>query len=140
MDTLSYTPDAQNLPAEPTGRRGLFIVVEGGDGAGKTTQLTLLNEALSARGYRVITTREPGGTEIGEKLRALVLEAGQGTIDDRTEALIFAASRAAHASQLIRPALAEGAIVLSDRYIDSSAAYQGVGRDLGIETIVDLSR
>ena len=140
MDTLSYTPDAQNLPADPTGRRGLFIVVEGGDGAGKTTQLTLLNEALSARGYRVITTREPGGTEIGEKLRALVLEAGQGTIDDRTEALIFAASRAAHASQLIRPALAEGAIVLSDRYIDSSAAYQGVGRDLGIETIVDLSR
>ena len=140
MDTLSYTPDAQNLPADPTGRRGLFIVVEGGDGAGKTTQLTLLNEALSARGYRVITTREPGGTEIGEKLRALVLEAGQGTIDDRAEALIFAASRADHASQLIRPALAEGAIVLSDRYIDSSAAYQGVGRDLGIETIVDLSR
>ena len=140
MDTLSYTPDAQNLPADPTGRRGLFIVVEGGDGAGKTTQLALLNEALSARGYRVITTREPGGTEIGEKLRALVLEAGQGTIDDRTEALIFAASRAAHASQLIRPSLAEGAIVLSDRYIDSSAAYQGVGRDLGIETIVDLSR
>lgn len=140
MDTLSYTPDAQNLPTDPTGRRGLFIVVEGGDGAGKTTQLALLNEALSARGYRVITTREPGGTEIGEKLRALVLEAGQGTIDDRTEALIFAASRAAHASQLIRPALAEGAIVLSDRYIDSSAAYQGVGRDLGVETIVDLSR
>lgn len=66
-----------------------FIVVEGGDGAGKTTQLALLNEALSARGYRVITTREPGGTEIGEKLRALVLEAGQGTIDDRTEALIL---------------------------------------------------
>ena len=140
MDTLSYTPDAQNLPADPTGRRGLFIVVEGGDGAGKTTQLALLDEALRDRGYRVITTREPGGTEIGEKLRALVLEAGQGTIDDRTEALIFAASRAAHASQLIRPALAEGAIVLSDRYIDSSAAYQGVGRDLGVETIVDLSR
>ena len=125
MDTLSYTPDAQNLPADPTGRRGLFIVVEGGDGAGKTTQLALLNKALRDRGYRVITTREPGGTEIGEKLRALVLEAGQGTIDDRAEALIFAASRAAHASQLIRPALAEGAIVLSDRYIDSSAAYQG---------------
>ena len=114
-------------------------MVEGGDGAGKTTQLALLNEALSARGYRVITTREPGGTEIGESA-SLVLEAGQGTIDDRTEALIFAASRAAHASQLIRPSLAEGAIVLSDRYIDSSAAYQGVGRDLGIETIVDLSR
>ena len=109
MDTLSYTP----LPdsADPANRRGLFIVVEGGDGAGKTTQLTLLNEALRARGYRVVTTREPGGTEIGEKLRALVLEAGQGAIDDRTEALI-----------------------------DSSAAYQGVGRDLGVNTIVDLSR
>ena len=138
MDTLSYTP----LPdsANPTNRRGLFIVVEGGDGAGKTTQLTLLDEALRARGYRVVTTREPGGTEIGEKLRALVLEAGQGAIDDRTEALIFAASRAAHAAQLIRPALAEGAIVLCDRYIDSSAAYQGVGRGLGVNTIVDLSR
>ena len=69
-----------------------------------------------------------------------MLEAGQGAIDDRTEALIFAASRAAHAAQLIRPALAEGAIVLCDRYIDSSAAYQGVGRDLGVNTIVDLSR
>lgn len=110
MDTLSYTPlPAPETPdsANPANRRGLFIVVEGGDGAGKTTQLTLLDEALRARGYRVVTTREPGGTEIGEKLRALVLEAGQGAIDDRTEALIFAASRAAHAAQLIRPALAE---------------------------------
>lgn len=143
MDTLSYTPlPAPETPdsANPANRRGLFIVVEGGDGAGKTTQLALLDEALRARGYRVVTTREPGGTEIGEKLRALVLEAGQGAIDDRTEALIFAASRAAHAAQLIRPALAEGAIVLCDRYIDSSAAYQGVGRSLGVNTIVDLSR
>lgn len=143
MDTLSYTPlPAPETPdsANPANRHGLFIVVEGGDGAGKTTQLTLLDEALRARGYRVVTTREPGGTEIGEKLRALVLEAGQGAIDDRTEALIFAASRAAHAAQLIRPALAEGAIVLCDRYIDSSAAYQGVGRGLGVNTIVDLSR
>ena len=134
MDTLSYTPlPAPETPgsANPANRRGLFIVVEGGDGAGKTTQLALLDEALRARGYRVVTTREPGGTEIGEKLRALVLEAGQGAIDDRTEALIFAASR---------PALAEGAIVLCDRYIDSSAAYQGVGRSLGVNTIVDLSR
>lgn len=155
MDTLSYTPASsprrsaltdssagvfRDASGDLSGRPGLFIVVEGGDGAGKTTQLALLERALSTRGYRVMTTREPGGTEIGEKLRSLVLEAGQGTIDERTEALIFAASRAAHASQLIRPALAEGAIVLCDRYIDSSAAYQGVGRNLGVETIVNLSR
>ena len=89
MDTLSYTPDAQNLPADPTGRRGLFIVVEGGDGAGKTTQLALLNKALRDRGYRVITTREPGGTRDWREAARPRPGSRSGTIDDRTEALIL---------------------------------------------------
>ena len=126
-DSLSYTPGTADHPRVSDGTpTGLFIVFEGSDGSGKTTQLSLLADALTARGYTVITTREPGGTEIGEKLRDLVL--------------IFAASRAAHAAQKIRPALAAGAVVLSDRYIDSSAAYQGAGRSLGVESIIDLSR
>lgn len=136
---LNYTPDTDSSATQDAAP-GFFIAFEGGDGSGKTTQIKLLAEALTARGYRVVTTREPGGTEIGEKLRSLVLEHGQGEVDPHTEALIFAASRAALAHQLIRPALAEGAIVLCDRYIDSSAAYQGAGRGLGIDNVVDLSR
>lgn len=136
---LIYTPDAD--PARTHGPHpGTFIVFEGGDGSGKTTQIKLLANALTERGYRVLVTREPGGTEIGEKLRSLVLEHGNGEIDPHTEALIFAASRAAHARQKIQPALEDGTIVLCDRYIDSSAAYQGAGRGLGLENITDLSR
>ncbi|NYE96262.1 dTMP kinase [Psychromicrobium silvestre] len=118
---------------------GLFIALEGGDGAGKSTQANLLAQALQSSGYRVVRTREPGGTEVGEKLRSIVLDHGQGEIDARTEALIFAASRAAHAEQLIRPALAEGKIVITDRYIDSSVAYQGAGRELGEQRIRELN-
>ena len=140
-DSLHYTP--QSTPAQPGSapdRRGLFIVLEGGDGAGKTTQLARLQAALEAQGYTVIATREPGGTPLGEALRELVLKHGSSEVDARAEALIFAASRAAHAAQKIRPALAAGAVVLSDRYLDSSAAYQGIGRNLGKDTITDLSR
>ena len=118
---------------------GLFIAFEGGDGAGKSTQAAELASALESRGLRVLRTREPGGTPIGEKLRALVLEHGHGHIDAHTEALIFAASRAAHASQVIRPALERGAIVLTDRYIDSSVAYQGAGRDLGTDAVRNIN-
>ena len=140
-DSLSYTPGTADHPRVSDGTpTGLFIVFEGSDGSGKTTQLSLLADALTARGYTVITSREPGGTEIGEKLRDLVLSNSGDPVDARTEALIFAASRAAHAAQKIRPALAAGAVVLSDRYIDSSAAYQGAGRSLGVESIIDLSR
>lgn len=114
---------------------GLFIAFEGGDGAGKSTQAARLAEALESRGLKVLRTREPGGTPIGEKLRSLVLDHGHGHIDAHTEALIFAASRAAHAGQVIRPALERGDIVLTDRYIDSSVAYQGAGRDLGTEAV-----
>lgn len=118
---------------------GLFIAFEGGDGAGKSTQAARLAEALESRGLAVLRTREPGGTPIGEKLRSLVLDHGHGHIDAHTEALIFAASRAAHAGQVIRPALERGDIVLTDRYIDSSVAYQGAGRALGMDAVRSLN-
>lgn len=118
---------------------GLFIAFEGGDGAGKSTQAAELARALEARGMTVLRTREPGGTPIGEKLRSLVLDHGHGHIDAHTEALIFAASRAAHASQVIRPALERGETVLTDRYIDSSVAYQGAGRSLGADAVRSIN-
>ena len=118
---------------------GLFITFEGGDGAGKSTQAAKLTAALSAGGRTVVRTREPGGTPVGEQLRSLVLEHGNGEIDARTEALIFAASRAAHVAQVIRPAVERGDIVVCDRYIDSSVAYQGSGRDLGTEDVRRLN-
>lgn len=118
---------------------GLFIAFEGGDGAGKSTQAARLFDALESKGLTVLRTREPGGTPIGEKLRSLVLDHGHGTIDARTEALMFAAARAAHASQVIRPALALGHVVITDRYIDSSVAYQGAGRGLGAQEVRSLN-
>lgn len=118
---------------------GLFVAFEGGDGAGKSTQARLLAEKLRAEGREVLLTREPGGTDIGEKLRALVLEHGHGEIDSRTEALIFAAARAAHVAQAIRPALARGAVVITDRYIGSSIVYQGIARGLGAEEVRGLN-
>lgn len=118
----------------------LFIVLEGGDGAGKSTQAALLADHLHGLGHEVVRTREPGGTPIGEKLRSLVLEHGHGEVDARTEALLFAAARAAHVQQLILPALARGATVICDRFIDSSVAYQGVGRGLGTDEVLSLNR
>lgn len=130
------TDTAESQPAPP---RGLFIAFEGGDGAGKSTQAKLLTATLEATGRAVLLTREPGGTPIGEKLRSLVLDHGQGQIDARTEALMFAAARAAHVSQVILPALAAGVVVVTDRYIDSSVAYQGAGRDLGETPVRELN-
>ncbi|MHA7189967.1 dTMP kinase [Arthrobacter sp. MDT2-16] len=123
----------------PHGLPGLFIALEGGDGGGKSTQATLLCRALEAGGRRVVRTREPGGTPIGETLRSLVLEHGHGEIDARTEALLFAASRAAHVQQVIVPALERGDVVVCDRYIDSSVAYQGTGRGLGAQAVLDVN-
>lgn len=120
-------------------RAGVFIAFEGGDGAGKSTQAGRLAAALESLGYTVLRTREPGGTPVGEKLRSLVLDHGNGDIDAHTEALIFAASRAAHATHVIRPALGRGEIVLTDRYIDSSVAYQGAGRNLGLDAVRSLN-
>jgi dTMP kinase len=125
--------------AAPARTGGLFIAFEGGDGAGKSTQAAAVQARLEGLGHTVLRTREPGGTPVGEKLRALVLEHGNGEIDARTEALIFAASRAAHVSQVIVPALERGDVVLCDRFIDSSVAYQGAGRELGIESVRDLN-
>lgn len=123
----------------PADAPGLFIAFEGGDGAGKSTQAALLAQALSDAGRTVLRTREPGGTPVGEKLRSLVLDHGQGEIDARCEALIFAAARAAHATQVIAPAVARGEVVITDRYIDSSIAYQGVGRGLGAAEVQQLN-
>ncbi|WP_394251424.1 dTMP kinase [Arthrobacter pityocampae] len=123
----------------PHGLPGLFIALEGGDGAGKSTQAALLCEALDSAGHTVVRTREPGGTPIGEKLRSLVLDHGHGEIDARTEALMFAASRSAHVHQVIVPALERGDVVVCDRFIDSSVAYQGAGRGLGAQVVLDVN-
>ena len=120
-------------------RRGSFIVFEGVEGAGKGTQIRMAREFLESQGHHVLVTREPGGTALGERLRDALL-AGRGeSIDHRAEALLFAASRAQHVSHVIRPALEEGKIVLCDRYMDSSLAYQGAGRGLGEQDVLSLN-
>jgi dTMP kinase len=116
---------------------GLFIAFEGGDGAGKSTQVALLREALETAGRTVTVTRQPGGTDLGREIRDLVLHGAH--VAPRAEALLFAADKAHHVDQLIRPALDRGDVVLTDRYTDSSVAYQGAGRDLGAQEIHDLN-
>lgn len=118
--------------------RGLFITFEGGDGSGKTTQAELLDAWLRERGETTLRSREPGGTEVGEQLREIVLH-HRGEISSRAEALLYAADRAQHIDTKIRPALERGEIVLQDRYIDSSLAYQGAGRALGVDEVRALS-
>lgn len=109
---------------------GLFITFEGPDGAGKTTQLQILAERLTQEGYNVLCTREPGGTRIGDKIREILLDPANKEMDVRAEALLYAAARAQHVAEVIYPALRAGKIVLCDRFIDSSLAYQGWGRGL----------
>lgn len=116
---------------------GLFIVFEGGDGAGKSTQVTLLRDALCGEGRQVTVTRQPGGTPLGQQIRDLVLHGEHVT--PRAEALLFAADKAHHVETLIRPALQRGDVVISDRYTDSSVAYQGAGRALGAQEVHDLN-
>ncbi len=118
--------------------RGLFITLEGGDGSGKTTQAELLREWLAGQGRTVLHTREPGGTEVGVEVREIVLH-HRGDISPRAEALLYAADRAHHIATLVRPALDRGDVVIQDRYIDSSVAYQGVGRVLDPEEVRGLS-
>ena len=113
---------------------GRFVVLEGGDGSGKSTQLPRLADWLRGRGLKVVVTREPGGSSLGQGLRALVLE-GDESIDPTAEALLMAADRAQHVAEVIRPARARGAWVLSDRHVPSSLVYQGVVRDLGVDVI-----
>lgn len=121
----------------PTGGGGLFVSFEGGDGAGKSTQLQLLAQWLRDGGHEVVTTREPGGTRLGLQLRDAVLHGEH--VGPRTEALLYATDRAHHVDTVVAPALARGAVVLTDRYLDSSVAYQGDGRDLGAQEVERLS-
>ena len=119
---------------------GLFISFEGVDGAGKTTQVNLLADYLRALGREVVVTREPGGTALGTQIRAMLLTTNPDEeISPRTEALLFAADRAQHVSEVIRPALERGAVVITDRYLDSSLAYQSGGRELTADDIRTLS-
>ena len=124
-----HAPRASTAP-------GLFVCFEGGDGAGKSTQVRLLTEHLTSRGGDVLVTRQPGGTALGARIRELVLHGDH--VSPRAEALLFAADKAHHVDELIRPALAAGRVVITDRYTDSSIAYQGAGRDLGADEIRDL--
>ncbi len=119
--------------------RGLFITFEGLDGCGKSTQMELLAEGLRERGFVVLLTREPGGTPLGEAIRDLLLDPEHHGMSARAEALLYAAARAHLVEQVIRPALEDGQVVLCDRYIDSSLAYQGYGRGLGTDDIVTLN-
>ncbi len=117
---------------------GLWVTFEGGDGSGKTTQAGLLEEWLRERGRTVVRTREPGGTEVGNLIRDIVLH-HRGDIAPRAEALLYAADRAHHVATLVRPALERGEVVIQDRYLDSSVAYQGAGRVLDSDEIRRLS-
>jgi dTMP kinase len=123
-------------PSTTTPRLGLFVAFEGGDGAGKSTQVRLLAQALSDAGREVVVTRQPGGTPLGSAIRDLVLHGGH--VSPRAEALLYAADKAHHVDELIRPTLERGVDVLTDRYTDSSIAYQGAGRDLGPQEIHEL--
>jgi dTMP kinase len=115
----------------------MFVSFEGVDGSGKSTQAEALGESLAAEGLEVVLTREPGGTELGERARELVLNGP--SMGAWAEAALYAASRAEHVEEVIRPALDRGAIVVCDRYIDSSLAYQGIARGLGVDAVLDLN-
>jgi dTMP kinase len=120
--------------------RGRFISLEGGEGAGKSTQLAALGAALEGRGLSVVLTREPGGSPNAEAIRALLLQGEEARWNPRAEALLFAAARADHIARTIRPAIERGQWVLSDRFVDSSMAYQGEAGGLGMEAVRDLHR
>jgi dTMP kinase len=120
-------------------KRGLFIVFEGGEGAGKSVQTQMLANRLRQAGKKVVVTREPGGTRIGEQIRAITHNTENVDLDPVAEAYLMAASRAQHVRETIAPALEDGKIVISDRFVDSSIAYQGFGRNLGVKEIAALN-
>jgi len=119
--------------------KGLFITFEGMDGAGKSTHVSFLAESLRALGYAVVVTREPGGCPLAEKIREVLLDNQNVNMSARAEALLYAAARAEHVEKVIIPAIASGAVVICDRFVDSSLAYQGGARGLGMEAITQLN-
>jgi dTMP kinase len=121
-------------------KKGYFISSEGPEGAGKTTVMNLLGDKLKAEGYEVVMTREPGGISISEKIRDIILDTEHIMMDSRTEALLYAAARRQHLVEKVQPAIAEGKIVICDRFIDSSLAYQGYARGIGMEEILVINK
>ena len=119
---------------------GLFVCFEGGEGAGKSTQSLLLRQWLVERGHDVLLTFEPGDTEVGKELRRIVLDPATGELSDRTEALLYAADKAEHVDHVVLPALARGEVVITDRYVDSTLAYQGAGRTLDVAEVEAVAR
>ncbi|MDT6986141.1 dTMP kinase [Streptomyces lusitanus] len=149
VDDRSGVPLRQDLrdallggddPAPASAGTGFFIALEGGDGAGKSTQAEALADWIRAKGHEVVLTREPGATPVGKRLRSILLDVSSAGLSHRAEALLYAADRAEHVDTVVRPALERGAVVISDRYIDSSVAYQGAGRDLSPTEIARINR
>lgn len=149
VDDRSGVPLRQDLrdallggddPVTAPSANGFFIALEGGDGAGKSTQAEALAEWIRAKGHEVVLTREPGATPVGKRLRSILLDVSSAGLSHRAEALLYAADRAEHVDTVVRPALERGAVVITDRYIDSSVAYQGAGRDLSPTEIARISR
>ncbi|MGN7142513.1 dTMP kinase, partial [Streptomyces pseudogriseolus] len=149
VDDRSGVPLRQDLrdallggddPAPAPAGTGFFIALEGGDGAGKSTQAEALADWIRAKGHEVVLTREPGATPVGKRLRSILLDVSSAGLSHRAEALLYAADRAEHVDTVVRPALERGAVVISDRYIDSSVAYQGAGRDLSPTEIARINR
>ncbi|KUO52854.1 MAG: hypothetical protein APF76_14605 [Desulfitibacter sp. BRH_c19] len=120
--------------------RGIFITIEGPDGSGKSTQAVRLGEYLKAKGHAIVLTREPGGTSVGEQIRSTLLNPENRELGFKTEVLLYAASRAQHLEEIIIPALKEGKTVISDRFVDSSIAYQGYGRNLNLPLVVEINK
>ncbi|MER7869091.1 dTMP kinase [Streptomyces cellulosae] len=149
VDDRSGVPLRQDLrdallggddPAPAPAGTGFFIALEGGDGAGKSTQAEALADWIRSKGHEVVLTREPGATPVGKRLRSILLDVSSAGLSHRAEALLYAADRAEHVDTVVRPALERGAVVISDRYIDSSVAYQGAGRDLSPTEIARINR
>lgn len=119
---------------------GIFITFEGGEGSGKTTLIRLIKEHLESKNYQVVSTREPGGSKIAEAIRNIILDVNNPDMDYKTEALLYASSRRQHLVDVVIPALEKGCVVLCDRYIDSSLAYQGYARGLGIDAVYKINQ
>ena len=133
QDVIDFLCPAAAVPA------GAFLSIEGLDGSGKGTQIRLLTDTIDRFGFELALSREPGGCAISEKLRDIILDKNNEEMDDITEALLYAASRAQHVRQVIRPAIAAGKVLLCDRFVDSSVAYQGGGRQLGVQRVLDIN-